>query len=58
MWPALDCLGLPEVHSGKGPEGSRLSTEPPETSEKPLLPRFPEAESLACREIAGEHPSG
>ena len=36
-------LGLP---GGKGPEASWLTTEPPETSEKPLPPVFPEAESL------------
>ncbi|KAJ1360190.1 hypothetical protein KIN20_019110 [Parelaphostrongylus tenuis] len=42
----------------KGPEASRLSAEPPETSEKPLPPGFSEAEALASRDTAGEHPSG
>ena len=36
-------LGLP---GRKGREASWLMTEPPETSEKPLPPVFPEAESL------------
>ena len=43
---------------GKGPEASRLSTEPPKTSEKHLPPMFPEAEAMVSRDIAGEHPSG
>ena len=37
---------------------SRLSAEPPETSEKPLPPVFYEAEALAIWDTAGEHPSG
>ena len=32
-----------------------LSTELPETSEKPLPPRFPEAEALGSPDTAGEH---
>ena len=48
-------LGCPPP---KGPEASMLSTEPPETSEKPLPPGFPEAEALASWDIAGENPSG
>ena len=36
----------------------RLSTEPPETSENPLPPGFPEAEFLVTRDTAGEHTSG
>ena len=35
-----------------------LSPELTETSEKPLPPGFPEAEALASRHTAGEHPSG
>ena len=34
-----------------------LSTVPPETSEKPLPPAFPRAESLVSQDTAGEHPS-
>ena len=47
-------LGCPPP---KGPEASMLSTEPPETSEKPLPPAFPRAESLVSQDTAGEHPS-
>ena len=35
-----------------------LITEPPETSEKHLPPRFPEAESLVSQDTPGGHPSG
>ena len=35
-----------------------LSTEPPETSEKPLPPGFPEEETLVSRDTAGDHSSG
>ena len=35
-----------------------LSTEPPETSEKPLPPVFPEVETLISQDTAGDHPSG
>ena len=34
-----------------------LSTEPPETSENPRPPEFPEAESLVSQDTAEEHPS-
>ena len=43
---------------GKGAEASRLSTEPPETSVKPVPPGFPEGETLVSRDTAGDHPSG
>ena len=33
-----------------------LSTVPPETSEKPLPPGFPETEVLVSQDTAGEHP--
>ena len=60
--PGVASSRLPGVTLGdllvKGPEASRLSTEPSETSEKPLPPGFPEVEALASRETAREHPSG
>ena len=34
-----------------------LSTVPLGTSEKPLPPAFPEAESLVSQDTAGEHPA-
>ena len=58
VWPVVDCQVLPQVPSGKLPEASGLNTDLPETSEKPLPPGFPEAESLVSRDTAGEHPSG
>ena len=60
--PDVASSRLPGIALGallvKGPEASRLSTEPPETSEKHLPPWFPEAEALVSRDTAGEHPSG
>ena len=46
MWPALVFQGYLSCPPGKGPEASRLSTEPPGTSEKHLPLLFPEAEAL------------
>ena len=43
---------------GKGSEAPLLSTEPTETSEKPLPPGFPEAEALVSQHTTGEYPSG
>ena len=56
--PLLDCQVFLRCPPDKGPEASGLSTEVPETSEQPLPPGFPEAESLFSRDTAGEHPSG
>ena len=52
VWPALDARGYLRFPPGKGPEASRLSTEPPETSEKTLPPGFPEAESLVSQDTS------
>ena len=47
--PGVASSRLPAVTLGdllEGPEASGLSAEPPETSEKPLPPGFPQAEAL------------
>ena len=58
--PSVARSRLPGVTLGAlllKPEASMLSTVPPETSEKPLPPGFPGAESLVSQDTAGEHPS-